>query len=243
MPLTFPSHAAAVWPLQRLAPRVLPTAALIVGSCGPDLGYLFEVDGRFTHSLPGSIFFALPAGLIALGWLDLVSPTLRALLPQRFAPCLQGEHFPRSLRSAAPTLFAIWLGTLTHLFWDGFTHRTRWPASVLYPTVTVSVPFTDARMLLANILQHLSTVVGAIVVYLWFRELPVVSEPVRADASSRGSRIFLMGTVLAGILLAWFLEPTVLTKPWALFWRAAQGALATGTLACIAIRVDSVRGA
>lgn len=56
MPLTFPSHAAAVWPLHWLAPRVLPAAALIVGSCTPDFAYLIGFSGLFTHSLAGTVF-------------------------------------------------------------------------------------------------------------------------------------------------------------------------------------------
>jgi hypothetical protein len=242
MPLTFPSHAAAVWPLQRFAPRVLPAAALIVGSCAPDLGYLFEIDGRFTHSLRGSLFFALPMGLVVLAWLDLVSPTLRALMPPRLGPCFEGSAFPRSVRGTAQALVALWLGTLTHLAWDGFTHRTRWPATVLYPTVAIPLPFTDRTMLLANVLQHLSTIVGAVIVYLWFRALPVATGPSRIDPTSRGSRIFLVVMVFAGVGIALGVDPTVWAKPWALFWRAAQGAFATGTLACVAIRVDAPQG-
>ena len=78
MPLTFPSHAAAVWPLHRAAPRLLPAAALIVGSCTPDFAYLLGIDGLLSHSLRGTIIFSLPMGLLTLAWLDVIAPPMSA---------------------------------------------------------------------------------------------------------------------------------------------------------------------
>src|SRR4051812_23087937 len=126
MPLTFPSHAAAVWPLHRAAPRLLPAAALVVGSCTPDMAYLLNGNGVFTHSFAGTLLFCLPAGLMALAWLDLVSPTVSSVLPAGLEEPLKGEAFPRTVVESLRTVLALWLGALTHVLWDGFTHRTRW---------------------------------------------------------------------------------------------------------------------
>jgi hypothetical protein len=63
VPLTFPSHAAAVIPLHRLAPRLLLPTALVVGSCVPDLAYLLHVSAVFTHSFKGLVTFCIPVGL------------------------------------------------------------------------------------------------------------------------------------------------------------------------------------
>jgi len=43
MPLTFPSHAAAVLPLYLLAPRLLHPTALVLGSMAPD-GFAASVN-------------------------------------------------------------------------------------------------------------------------------------------------------------------------------------------------------
>ncbi len=207
MPLTFPSHAAAVWPLHRAAPRLLPAAALIVGSCTPDLAYLLAgIDGIFTHSLRGTLLFSIPMGLVTLGWLELIAP---------------GFKFPRTAADLSRATLAIWLGALTHLLWDGFTHRTRWPASVLYPTTHVSL--FGATIHLANLLQHTSTVAGLALAIAWARseklEVPrfdVVAVPLAALAS---------GAVIAALLSGgpW--------HPWSMFWTAARGALIALTAA------------
>lgn len=42
MPLTFPSHAAAVLPLKLLQPSRLDGVALVIGSTTPDLPYAFS---------------------------------------------------------------------------------------------------------------------------------------------------------------------------------------------------------
>ncbi len=240
MPLTFPSHAAAVWPLHRAAPRVLPAAALIVGSCTPDLAYLLSVDGLdglFTHSPRGTVLFSIPVGSAALAWLDLVAPALKVALPDPAAVCLRRPVFPRTFGALWRAVLALWLGALTHLLWDGFTHRTRWPASVLYPAVQLPLPFSDGTIHLANLLQHLSTVLGLALAWLWLRQVRVAAPVAPARQSFRG---FLVGATFVGSALAVAWGPPGVWNPWLLFWTTAKGALVGGTLACLLLRLATL---
>lgn len=216
MPLTFPSHAAAVWPLHRAAPRLLPAAALIVGSCTPDLAYLLAgIDGVFTHSLRGTLLFSIPMGLVTLAWLELISPSCK---------------FPRTASGVARATLAIWLGALTHLLWDGFTHRTRWPASVLYPTTHVSL--FGASIHLANLLQHASTVAGLAIAIAWARREDL--EPPHREALAVPLAAMASGAVIAALIAGgpW--------HPWSLFWTAARGALIALTVVCLVQRSPAV---
>jgi len=42
VPLTFPSHAAAIAPLKLWRPRWFDGVALVVGSAAPDFGYALQ---------------------------------------------------------------------------------------------------------------------------------------------------------------------------------------------------------
>jgi hypothetical protein len=239
MPLTFPSHAAAVWPLHRAAPRVLPAAALIVGSCTPDLAYLLDggrISGHFSHSLRGSVLFSIPVGLLVLAWLELLAPTLRRALADPLERCLSAPAFPRTLRALWQSSLALWLGALTHLSWDGFTHRTRWPASALYPLTQVPIPFSDGSIHLANLLQHVSTLLGLFLAWRWLQEVRGAAPRLTAQR-----RPWLCAALLAAGLLgacaAASLEPRALTAPWLLFWTVARGALLGVTLASVVDRI------
>ncbi|MFI9531412.1 DUF4184 family protein [Micromonospora rosaria] len=59
MPLTFPSHPAAIVPLKLSRPRWFDGTALIFGSMAPDLAYVLDGSGLpvgpFSHQLPGLV--------------------------------------------------------------------------------------------------------------------------------------------------------------------------------------------
>lgn len=78
MPLTFPSHAAAILPLLHLpGTRRLAPTALVLGSTAPDLIYLAGTHGAAAHLPWGLLWFCLPAGLVAFLYLEsLVLPVL-----------------------------------------------------------------------------------------------------------------------------------------------------------------------
>ena len=126
MPFT-PAHPALVLPL--LKRRGLSALGLVIGSMAPDFEYFFKmkVSSVHSHTLGGVLYFDLPVTFL-LGWLfvKFVKSNLLANLP----PFLQRRLQPMADLNI-DTVFKRWLifaisavlGSLSHLFWDGFTHN------------------------------------------------------------------------------------------------------------------------
>ena len=135
MPVT-PAHAALALPLSRAAPA-LPLAPLVIGTLSPDFEYLLRLSptGRFAHSLLGLVVFCVPVSLLAWGmWHAIVRPAFVRLLPPgmaaRMSECARGA--PRSVSALAGLgALAAFLGALSHVAWDAFTHANGWAVAYL----------------------------------------------------------------------------------------------------------------
>jgi hypothetical protein len=128
MPHTF-AHPFFAAPLKRLMPHTLRTSGLVLGSMAPDFEYFAAMEPYRTigHTFAGFFFIHLPlcsAAALVMG--RLLLPTLPLLLPScggldRFAERLS----MRPLRTAGDWLAfiaSLFIGFLTHLFMDGWTH-------------------------------------------------------------------------------------------------------------------------
>lgn len=160
MPLTFPSHAAAVLPFcwaRRRWPRLgswLDPVALVVGSTAPDLPYLLGWHGKPAHLPLGLATWCLPMGMVVyLWWEALVRPAF-GLGPARQA-------------GWGAVALSLVLGAATHQLWDGFTHNWLWPATALYPNVMVKI--FGIEMYLSKAFQIASSGLGlaATLAYTW----------------------------------------------------------------------------
>lgn len=159
MPLT-PSHAAAAWPVRRLAPW-LPLDALVLGTMSPDFEYILRlrVYGRFGHTPLGLLLFCLPVGLAACALFRVVvRPALVRHLPAGMRPAAARHAW---LTSAA----AVLAGAVTHVVWDGFTHGSA-DFVVRTPALREAVA---GRVPVYTVLQHLSTLAGAVFIAMWVR--------------------------------------------------------------------------
>ncbi|MBT0770371.1 DUF4184 family protein [Kineosporia sp. J2-2] len=136
MPFTG-SHPAAVLPLMRTP---LVPSALVIGSMTPDLVYYLPLGGELrgslshtTHTAPGVIGLDLVLGLVAFAlWQALIAPFAVAVAPAALRDRL-GPDLPRPAREhltgpKAVVLVVVsqWVGTVTHVVWDEFTHPGRW---------------------------------------------------------------------------------------------------------------------
>ncbi len=174
MPFTL-AHPAAVLPLRWAVRRDrLPLDAFVVGAMTPDFEYLWRLEplSLVSHSLRGLLVFCLPVGLLTLVlWVGVLREPVRRLF-----------GLASGVESAAPLAtwsgrasvawwgrasVALLVGGLTHLAWDAVTHRDAW-GPVLLPVLhrtmftvgTLDVP-------LYNVLQHVSSVAGVVVVGVW----------------------------------------------------------------------------
>jgi hypothetical protein len=163
MPFTL-SHPAAVavfGPLVR--EDRLPLAALAIGAMSPDFEYLGRLrpEWQWSHAPLGVLLFCLPTGLIALWlWVRVVREPLRALLALPRSPLAT----PGRWWIAAGA--AILAGAATHVVWDAFTHAAGW-AAALAPGLGRTIAVGALRLPLHNLLQHLSTALGGLVVLVW----------------------------------------------------------------------------
>lgn len=253
MPLTFPSHAAAVLPLLHLpGARSLPASALVLGSTAPDLVYLVGTLGAAAHHPAGLLGFCLPAGVLAFLYLEalvlpVVGPVLVAASPARVRPTLARvvgpRPLPRTVGAWALVLLALLVGAATHQLWDGFTHAWMWPARALYPGTTVSL--FGHPILLSRVLQHSSSVLGLLVVlaYLRWTPSPGVAPAEPGERTGAGRRLLglLALPLAAGCVAAWLQlrdpHPLPTRALWDAAWSAAAWFALSLGLECMVLRL------
>lgn len=128
MPFT-PAHVAAVLPLVgRGRPRWAVPSALVIGSMVPDVLYFVPISSHrsFSHSLLGVLTLDLGLGLLFVGlWTVVAAPVLRDLVPLTVRARMPVPQRPtgHEWRWAGP---GVVIGSLTHVFWDAFTHSDGW---------------------------------------------------------------------------------------------------------------------
>lgn len=170
MPFTL-SHPALVLPIRRYG---FVFSALVIGSMAPDFNYYipFTPDKGFTHSLPGILLFCIPISYLALLLFHkfLKNPLL-SLLPQnhrqRLLDFSPGFTFLPKKRLLT-ILLSIFLGVITHLIWDSFTHLYGWGV-MAFPVFRHTQFYLGSwSIALYSILQHLSTVIGLVIIGIWY---------------------------------------------------------------------------
>jgi hypothetical protein len=203
MPFTF-AHPAAVIPVQRVLRRRVILSALVIGSMAPDFqNFLpFEVDRADSHSLAGMFWFSLPVGLaMYLVFHLLLKKPLCALLPPaigaRFTPMLTRPALPPA--SGASVVLSLLLGILTHLAWDALTHYSFVTVDIL-PVLTMHLfSVRGYHVYLYKLLQHASTVAGALLLWhwsrQWLRHAPIIVPP--SVSLPRRQRHVTIGLLLA----------------------------------------------
>lgn len=203
MPLTT-SHAAAAWPLSRIFPR-LPLAAIVLGAMAPDIGYILRIPGlEDTWHVPPNLFLAaVPVALgLWLVWRLYVRDSMVEVLPPRIASDWSLPRLRASSVGAAAV--AATLGACTHAIWDGFTKRSGW-AVELFPALRRPVAVIPDVWVLPvhRVIQHCSTVAGAVILLIWivrwWRSYPAVA---RQFAPGQLARIRMAAFIVFGIAVA-----------------------------------------
>lgn len=203
MPFTF-SHPAIILPLISLRKRWVSTTGLVVGSLTPDFEYFLRmtVVGEIGHTIAGIFLFDLPVGIIvAFVFHNVVRNSLFANLPaplaSRFAP-FTTFHWNRHFRNAwVVVILSIITGAASHIFWDAFTHRDAFFVKLI-PALSVTVNLFDFPIEMFRLLQHLSTLVGAIVIVYAISRLPKNEQVPRRI----NTRYWMMVMIIAMITIA-----------------------------------------
>jgi hypothetical protein len=137
--------------------------AFAIGAMSPDFEYLWRLttEWHWSHSPLGLLYYCLPVSLLVLAlWVGVVREPTRALL------AVPIEKLPTSARWWFFSGLAILIGSATHIVWDGFTHGFGW-AVHLAPVLRARISIGGLDVPVFTVLQHLSTVVGGVVVVAW----------------------------------------------------------------------------
>ncbi len=219
MPWTF-AHPAAILPLRRLCPRWLSLPALILGTLAPDMGYYVGMHGKwraFCHSPEGVLIACLPVCLLLLALLLRFAAPLTVLLPEPHRALVRAELRPSPhpvWTAAAVAVLSILLGATTHLLWDSFTHDGFWGTELLPELDEPLLDATGQQFNFAQLLQHLSTAMGVVLLALAYRRSVRARLPATPPARDpRRTRLLLACAavaVMVGATAAYALTPATL---------------------------------
>jgi hypothetical protein len=173
MPWTF-AHPAAVLPLRTF--HRLPFGALVVGSLSPDIGYYFGAFGfaAVAHTLPGIIYICLPTAIALMMILRALHKPVAGLLPyphRQAVLALPPFLWPTSLHAAGFVCLAIVIGAMTHIIWDSFTHPAGFFVANIRAMRAISFNVPGRDFLRFEVLQYVSTIVGAIVLIVAYQRV------------------------------------------------------------------------
>ncbi len=159
MPIAFPSHVGLVAPLARLWPERVSALELFVGSMIPDVvdgamdvlfrGHLGQWMG---HSAIGTLVFCVPVGL-SVSWTlrstarakdrrpATTPPSRSARLAKWVLSLDSGSKRASGPRRALFRASSVWLGALSHVFFDLISHHD---STLLWPWAPDPQWFFDA---------------------------------------------------------------------------------------------------
>lgn len=243
------AHPAAVIALHPLLGAHGVASALVIGSIVPDLWPLIPgLERPQSHSLGAILWFCLPLGVVLyLAYHLIIKRPLFDLLPDWAAARLGGLMEPgRSLprQGWAAISLSLALGALTHVAWDALTHADGAVVEAFPIFKTMLLDGGRYRLALYQVLQHGSTLLGALFVlwwcWRWMQRAPrrQVARTGRVTPRQRAwLLIALPGAAIGGALLSFLerAEPITSIEVLRMLVRAAAtGGVAAFVLALLA---------
>jgi hypothetical protein len=230
MPLTF-SHPAIVLPLNYLPKRWVSLTGLIVGSVAPDFEYFFrmKVSSIYSHTWLGLFWFDLPASIVlAFVYHNIVRSqfivNLPAAINRRFS---EYNHFNWNqyfIQNLPVVILSILIGGASHLFWDSFTHITGYFVEVW--NMTVPVKIFSLQLPLYKLIQHLSTLVGGLVIIIAIYKMPL-------QMQSNNKQIWPYWSVVVGIILTVLILRVLFGLDIHQYWNVLVTAISGGILGVV----------
>jgi hypothetical protein len=218
MPFTV-SHAAIVLPFSRLLARWRLLSAVVIGAMVPDFGLFFpwRVNRFETHSTEALFTFCLPVGL-ATYWIFqyLIKTPVLEVLPEgayaRWRPVASPADFA-GIRQWILAGCGVFVGAVTHLVWDAFTHENARGVRMIPWLEEPVVDIGNHRVHGVILLQDGSSLIGLAIVagFVLYglrrgREQPVPQRPLRP--SERHVWVLTYVFAAIGLSAVWFLwEP------------------------------------
>lgn len=163
-------------------------SALVVGSMIPDFQYFIrmKLSGRFSHTLAGIFLFDLPVAILVLIIFHAVVKkqlvnNLPSYLQSRLISLRDFDFWQYMKQHPVGLIVCILIGTASHIVWDGFTHKDGL-FTELIPGLLTNISINGLPELpLYRYLQHISTLVGALLIFSVFHRMPVVQNQSKPD--------------------------------------------------------------
>ncbi|EPB9414049.1 DUF4184 family protein [Clostridium perfringens] len=174
MPFTLAHPAAVVF----LKNKKFNLTALILGSMAPDFIYFlnFRPYGNLGHQILGFFILNLPLCiLLAYIFHNFIKSPLISHLPRpldNWYGYLRTEQFGlHSWKEVIVFIYSALLGMITHVLWDGFTHKTGFFVRHIPWLRQKIILFGGEEIYIYKLVQHTSTVIGIIIVLFFLYKL------------------------------------------------------------------------
>ncbi|RZJ52696.1 MAG: DUF4184 family protein, partial [Flavobacterium sp.] len=177
MPFTF-SHPAIILPFNYLPKKWFSLTGLIIGSLTPDFEYFIrmKVQSNYSHTFYGIFWFDLPlAILLSFTFHTIVRNDLYKNLPKNIQQrILVYTNFSWNTYFSGNwivVITSILIGIVSHIFWDSFTHDSGYFVNHI-SLLGRSILVYGKEIPVLKIAQHLSTLIGAIIISYTILKLP-----------------------------------------------------------------------
>ena len=177
MPFTF-THPAIILPLNYLPKKWFSLTGLIIGSLVPDFEYFLrmKIESIYSHTFWGIFYFDLPLGiLLTFIFHNFVKTELFKNVPtelnRRFIKCEKLNWNKYFTENWIAIISSIIIGTISHIFWDSFTHESGYFAQNI-KELTETTELFGREISNLKILQHASTFVGGLIIAYSIYKLP-----------------------------------------------------------------------
>lgn len=201
MPFTYLSHQAPVLALKRRWPDRVDGTAMVFGSMAPDWPY--AVHGTRlafdAHAGWGFVLFCAPAALVAAAVLRRVAPVLFAYVPSPSAlPLDRLRTLSRRGPGLAVSAASAFVGALTHVAWDLFTHNGSWGPRHIAWLRADALTALGRTLSWAGVLQWTGHVVGAVVA-AWLLSRLLTAADGTAEPRPAGGLVRFWAVTVVGV--------------------------------------------
>ncbi|HEQ1857029.1 TPA: DUF4184 family protein [Providencia alcalifaciens] len=162
MPWTF-SHPAVVFPIKHsFLGKWLSLPAMILGSLSPDLLYSFGLYqlASEAHHVVGWLSIGLPLCFIIYAIILKLAAPLSTVIPFVIKKSPRWSIRDIGIRNIAILAISFFIGALTHIVWDSFTHDTGTMVRS-WSFLQFNLSMTDKQEIaIYKILQHSGSLLG-----------------------------------------------------------------------------------
>jgi hypothetical protein len=177
MPFTF-SHPAIVLPFVKASKHWFSTTALVIGSMAPDFEYFIRmrVKSIYSHTFFGLLWFDLPLTLILAFIFHLIVrniliSNLPNFLRSRLSVFTNFDWNAYFKSHYIVVIISALIGAFSHIAWDSFTHEDGFAVErIAYLSSVIQIG--DKELAVFKILQHGSSLIGALVIAWTIYRLP-----------------------------------------------------------------------